>query len=432
MKVLVIGGGGREHAIIWKIAQSPLKPEIFAAPGNAGIAELATCVPIDPKDLGSLRRYAVENSIDLTIVGPEWPLAHGIVDNFQAARLPIFGFDSITSRLEGSKFEAKKFMERHRISTGQYLLFEDPVSATEAIKAGQPPYVIKADGLAEGKGVKICHTVEEGLAAIKEIMVDRKFGDAGNRILLDEFLQGEEVSVMTIFDGDSYVIFQPSQDHKRALDGDQGENTGGMGAYAPVPFVDSEMMGTIIDEILDPTFVGMQKEGLTGCGTLYFGLILTEEGPKVLEYNVRFGDPETQVILPLFAGDLLEVMLAATEKKIETLKTDEIYDTAASAACVIVASGGYPGKYEKGFPISGLEEAKRTGCLVFHAGTVRSPISEGSVIKTNGGRVVGVTAVKPSLAEAIKCANAGADLIRFDGCFHRTDIGAHALKSLGK
>jgi len=420
MKVLVIGGGGREHALAWKIARSPGVETIYAAPGNAGIAGVAECVPVGAGDLEGLCALAIEKGVDLTVVGPEAPLVAGIADLFRRKGLRIFGFTGDGARLEGSKVWAKEFMKRHRIPTGAFAVCDDPAGALEALEAGSPPFVIKADGLAAGKGVIIATTTGAARVAIEKIMVERAFGEAGERIIVEEFLSGEEISVLSIFDGETYRLFAPSQDHKRAYDNDEGPNTGGMGAYAPVPIVDDELAGLIGREIIEPTFDGMRAEGIAGAGVLYFGLIVTPDGPKVLEYNCRFGDPETQVILPLFDGDLAEAIFAATERRLDEVP---FMSGARAAACVVVASGGYPGDYTKGYEIEGIGKAGETGCTVFHAGTA---MKNGTVV-TAGGRVLGVTAVAPQLEEALRTAYRGVDAIRFTGCFSRTDIGKRGL-----
>ncbi|HER42893.1 MAG TPA: phosphoribosylamine--glycine ligase [Candidatus Eisenbacteria bacterium] len=421
MKVLVIGGGGREHTLVWKIAQSQNVEKIYAAPGNAGIAELAECVPVGADRYEALLSFADERDIDLTVVGPEAPLVGGIVDLFAAKGRRIFGFDSSGARLEGSKVFAKEFMRRHGVPTGGFEVYERQKDLLEAIERGEPPYVLKADGLAAGKGVVIAESKREALVAAARIMKERVFGSAGDRVVLEEFLEGPEISILALFDGESYRLFAPSQDHKRAFDGDGGPNTGGMGAYAPVPAADAAFLERVRAEIAEPTFEGMRKEGFGGAGVLYFGLILSGDGPRVLEYNCRFGDPETQVILPLFAGDLAEAMFAATERRLGEVFFENSPD---SAACIVIASGGYPGDYEKGYPIEGLDEARKRGCIVFHAGT---KIDGGRVV-TAGGRVLGVTAVDRSLEGALDRAYDGVAAIRFEKAFHRTDIGRKGLE----
>ncbi len=422
MKVLVVGGGGREHALVWKISQSPMVDMIYAVPGNAGIAEAAECIPVSADDTESILKLAVEKGIDLTVVGPEAPLVAGIVDIFAEKDLRIFGFDSKGARLEGSKVWAKEFMKRHGIPTGTFSVYDDPKAALEAVKSHEPPFVIKADGLAAGKGVLIAESLRAAREAIEKVMVEKVFGDAGNRVVAEEYLTGDEISILAVFDGDSYRLFVPSQDHKKAYDGDKGPNTGGMGAYAPVPLVTSELAERIRKEIIEPTFAGMQDEKIAGVGVLYFGIIITVDGPKVLEYNCRFGDPETQVILPLFEGDLAEVMYESTARHLERASFS---NSDKSTACIVIASGGYPGSYRKGYPIEGIEEAGRRGCIVFHAGTTM----KGGRVHTSGGRVLGVTATAQTLQKALQKAYGGVDAIHFTDSFCRGDIGRRSLQT---
>ncbi len=421
MKILVIGGGGREHALVWKIAQSPFAEKIYAAPGNAGIAELAECMPVSAEDINGLLKLALEKKIDLTIVGPEAPLVTGIVDLFTSKGLKIFGFDKKGARLEGSKVWSKEFMKKYEIPTGEFRVFGDSEEALKAIESGTAPFVIKADGLAAGKGVLIAKTAAEGREAIELVMKRREFGAAGDKIVMEEFLSGEEISILALFDGASYRFFVPSQDHKRAYEDDRGPNTGGMGACAPVPLYDAKLASRVKKEIIEPTFDGMNKEGIRGAGVLYFGLIITREGPKVLEYNCRFGDPETQVILPLFGGDLAETMFEATSRNLGKVHFENSNE---AAACIVIASGGYPGSYEKGYPIEGLDEARARGCIVFHAGTT---LTDGE-IRTSGGRVLGVAATAPTLRAALDKAYRGVDAIGFTDRFYRRDIGKRGLR----
>jgi phosphoribosylamine--glycine ligase len=421
MNVLVIGGGGREHALVWKIAQSSLVTKIYAAPGNAGIAGLAECVSVAAEDLDGLLKLALEKKIDLTVVGPEAPLVAGIVDLFSSKGLRVFGFDQKGARLEGSKVWAKEFMKKNGIPTGGFRVFGNAGAALKAIDTQSAPYVIKADGLAAGKGVIIAQTAREARFAIELIMKRRDFGAAGERIVMDDFLVGDEISILALFDGASYRLFAPSQDHKRAFDGDEGPNTGGMGAYAPVPVYTAELAARVKKEIIEPTFEGMNAEGVTGAGVVYFGIMVTKEGPKVLEYNCRFGDPETQAILPLFKGDLAQVMFEAAAGNLAGVSFE---NSGEAAACVVIASGGYPGSYQKGYTVEGLEEAREGGCVVFHAGTA---LKDGAVV-TSGGRVLGVTAAAPTLQAALDTAYRGVEAIRFTGCFSRRDIGKKGLK----
>ncbi|HSG29259.1 MAG TPA: phosphoribosylamine--glycine ligase [Candidatus Krumholzibacterium sp.] len=420
MKVLVVGGGGREHALVWKIAQSDKVDKIYVAPGNGGIAELAENVPISADDNDGLLAFAMDKGIDLTVVGPEAPLVSGIVDLFKENDMRIFGFDARGARLEGSKVWAKEFMKKYGIPTGGFRSFDDAAGARKAIDGGRPPFVIKADGLAAGKGVLICDSKEEAKAGVDTIMKERLFGDAGKRLVIEEYLEGPELSVLAIFDGRDYRLFVPSQDHKRAFEGDEGPNTGGMGAYAPVPMLDHDLSEKIRIEIIEPTLNGIRAEEITGAGVVYFGLIITDEGPKVLEYNCRFGDPETQVILPLFKGDLFEVLYESTDMNLESVDFENSEDACVS---VVMASGGYPGPYGKGYEISGLEDADDRGCIVFHAGTRR----DGDKVVTSGGRVLGVTAVARTLEDALVKAYQGVDEIGFRDCFVRRDIGRKGL-----
>ena len=421
MKVLVVGGGGREHTIAWKLSQSPHVDTIYACPGNAGIAGLGECVAIDVEDKKALLEFAQERKVDLTIVGPEAPLVSGIVDLFRSEGQRIFGFDSKGALLEGSKVWAKRFMDKYEIPTGGFAVFDNHCAAQNAIEAGKPPFVIKADGLAAGKGVLICQTMEEARSAIETVMQKKEFGTAGDRIIFEEFLEGTELSVIAVFDGKDYRLLVPSQDHKRAFDGDKGPNTGGMGAYAPVPVLGHALEDKIRIEIIERTLSGIQAETIKGAGVVYFGLMLTPEGPRVLEYNCRFGDPETQVILPLLKTDLFEVLFEATESNLESV---DFENSEEACTCVVIASGGYPGPYEKGKEITGIAEAEKAGCTVFHAGTRL----EGGSTVTSGGRVLGVTAIAPTLREATDKAYAGVDKISFEGCFSRRDIAWRALE----
>ncbi len=421
MNILVVGSGGREHALVWKLAQSPAVKKIYAAPGNPGMAAHAECVDVKADDLDGLLKLALEKKIDLTVVGPEAPLVAGIVDLFISKALRIFGFDRKGARLEGSKVWAKEFMIRYGIPTGEFRAFGNATSAIKAIDSMEAPYVVKADGLAAGKGVIIAKTAREARGAVELVMKRGGFGTAGERIVLEEFLSGEEVSVIALYDGKSYRLLVPSQDHKRALDNDEGPNTGGMGAYAPVPLYDEGLAARVKKEIIEPTFEGMRSEGIAGGGVLYFGIMITSAGPKVLEYNCRFGDPETQVILPLFAGDLAQVMFEAAGGGLEKAPFE---NSAEAAACVVVASKGYPGTYGTGYPIDGLERAREQGCIVFHAGT---EARDGAIV-TNGGRVLGVAATGPALRDAIETAYRGVAAVSFTGCFSRSDIGKKGLR----
>ncbi|MBD3180588.1 MAG: phosphoribosylamine--glycine ligase [Candidatus Latescibacteria bacterium] len=426
MKVLVVGSGGREHALAWKLSLSEEVDRIFAAPGNAGMEGLAERVDIAAGQVDRLAEYAAANRIDLTVVGPEVPLVKGIADHFSSEGLRIFGFGASGSRLEGSKVWAKNFMKRNRIPTGDYMVFDSAEEASGYLASRTGPFVIKADGLAAGKGVIISHTVEDAKESVEQIMERREFGDAGKRVVIEEFLNGQEVSILAVFDGRDYRLFLPSQDHKRAYDGDSGPNTGGMGAYAPVPFFDDRLREQVIDEIIEPTFEGIVDEGLVeGAGVLYFGLIISEQGPRVLEYNCRFGDPETQAVLPLFEGDLFRVMFEATEGNLGSVKFS---NSGKSASCVVLASGGYPVSYSKGYRITGIDLAEKEGCMVFHAGTA---MDEGELV-TSGGRVLGVTAVGETLHESLEIVYRGIEKISFRDAFSRSDIGKKALMGINE
>jgi len=426
MNILVIGSGGREHALVWALAQSPLRPTIYVAPGNPGISELGTCVPITVTQLEEAIQFAKDKSIDLTVVGPEVPLVNGWVDAFNEAGLRIFGPTARAAELEGSKVFAKDFMERHQIPTALHKSFtSDQFGEAEAyIRRYNGPLVLKADGLAAGKGVLMCSTTAEALDGLKELMVDSKFGDAGASVVIEEWMQGEEVSVFVMTDGDRYVTLAPAQDHKRVGDGDTGLNTGGMGSYAPAPIATDEVMERVRREITKPTLTGLKEEGRPFQGFLYIGLMITDQGPKVVEYNCRFGDPEAQVCLPLLQGDLLSLIDAFVNGK-PVDKSSATIDGAA--ACVIMASGGYPEAYKKGIPIKGIEKAQELENIhVFHAGTK----SENGTIVTSGGRVLGITAMGADLPAALNTVYKAVDCIHFEGQQYRKDIGQKGLKHL--
>jgi phosphoribosylamine--glycine ligase len=425
MKILVVGSGGREHALVWKLHKSPLVKKIYAAPGNAGISKLAECVEIASEDLVKLAEFAQRNSIDLTVVGPELPLTLGIVDEFQKRNLKIFGPTKMAAMIEGSKVFAKEFMKKHHIPTASFKVFERADEATDFVKSSDMPLVIKADGLAAGKGVVIMNDVSSGLSAIQKIMVEKVFKDAGNKVVIEDFLEGEEVTILAFTDGKTIVPMPSSQDHKKIYDGDRGPNTGGMGAYAPTIIVDDRMMKHIYEQILEPTMVGLEQEGIVFKGVLYAGLMLAERGPKVMEFNCRFGDPETQVVLPLLKSDLAEIFMSIAEGD---LSLEEVEWTDDCAVCVILASAGYPGKYEKGKEIFGLDKVEQAeDVLVFHAGTKK----EGGKLVTSGGRVLGITAVDKNVEEAIHKAYASVDKVGFEGAQFRRDIG-YRLKRLRK
>jgi phosphoribosylamine---glycine ligase len=419
--VLVIGSGGREHAIVWKLRQSRLVGDIFCAPGNAGTAQIAKNIDIKAEDISGLLKFARNNKIDLTVVGPEAPLVAGIVDEFEKASLKIFGPSRIAAQLEGSKIFSKQFMKDNGIPTADFKVFDDANKAKDYAGKRSAPMVVKADGLAAGKGVIVCKSNTEAVEAIDRIMVKKVFGEAGNKILIEDFLSGEEASILTITDGKDYVTLLSSQDHKRIFDNDKGENTGGMGAYAPAPIVDQMMSERIEREIISPTIEGMaRKSPFKGC--LYSGVMFTEKGPMVLEYNCRFGDPETQPVLSLLETDFYEMLEASATGKIASVKTR---NSSGAACCVVMASGGYPSSYEKGKVISGLENPPKD-VFVFHAGTA---IKDGKVV-TNGGRVLGVTGVGSDIATAIKVAYGGVSQIKWENEYHRTDIGQKALRRL--
>jgi phosphoribosylamine--glycine ligase len=422
MRILVVGGGGREHALVWKIAQSPRVRKIYCAPGNAGIAKQAECVPISPEDVRSLTAWAEEESIDLTVVGPEAPLTMGIVDAFEARGLRIFGPRRRAAEIEGSKSWAKEVMKKYGIASGESQTFGDYGAAVSYAKEKGPPLVVKADGLAAGKGVILCHTLEEALAALDLIMVKRAFGAAGARVVVEEFLEGEEASFLAFTDGEALLPFPTSQDHKPVFDHDRGPNTGGMGAYSPAPVVSGEVYREVMEKIMTPAVRGMAGEGKRYQGILYAGLIIRDEKPKVLEFNARLGDPEAQPLLMRMKSDILPVLEASIDGKLSSVKVE--WDP-RPAVCVVMASGGYPGNYEKGKEISGLEEAAKVpGAFVFHAGTA---FKEGKVA-TAGGRVLGVTALGEGIREAIQKAYEAVGKISWEGAYYRKDIGGKALR----
>ena len=417
MKVLVVGSGGREHAICTSVAKSPRVDKIYCAPGNAGIAALAECVPIGAMEFDKLVAFAKEKEIDFTIVGMDDPLVGGIVDVFEAEGLKVFGPRKNAAILEGSKAFSKDLMKKYNIPTAAYENFTDPQAALAYLETAKMPIVLKADGLALGKGVLICNTLEEAKAGVKEIMEDKKFGTAGNTMVIEEFMTGREVSVLSFVDGKTIKIMSSAQDHKRAKDGDQGLNTGGMGTFSPSPFYTEEVNAFCMEHIFKPTMAAMKAEGRDFVGILFVGLMLTEDGPKVLEYNARFGDPETQVVLPRMKTDLVEMFEACIDGKLAE-KHLEFEDNAA--VCVVLASDGYPVSYEKGYPITGFEKFHADeGYYCFHAGTKRNEKG----IVTNGGRVLGVTAKGTTLKEARANAYKATEWIEFDNKYMRHDIG---------
>ena len=425
MRVLVIGGGGREHALVWKLAASPRVEKIYCAPGNPGIAGLAECVDIDVNDNTALVTFAWERKIDLTVVGPEAPLANGVVDVFAAHGLKIFGPTQAAARIEGSKAFAKDIMRKYGIPTAGYGVFTDSAAAKAYIKEQGAPIVVKADGLAAGKGVVVAMTETEALAAVDMIMMDAVFGTAGAQVVVEEFMQGEEASLLAFTDGRTVVPMVSAQDHKRVFDDDQGPNTGGMGAYAPAPVVTPAVLERVMKEILQPAVDAMRAEGCPYSGCLYAGLMITDAGPKVVEFNARFGDPETQVVLPLLDSDLPTVMEACIDG---TLDKAAVVWRDEAAVCVVMAAGGYPGEYGKGDVISGLETAASVGAVVFHAGTAL----KGGAVVTNGGRVLGVTAMDKDVLRAIEKAYAAVDRISFAGAHCRRDIAHRVIDRLRK
>ncbi|MGM0410298.1 MAG: phosphoribosylamine--glycine ligase [Bacillota bacterium] len=420
MKVLVIGSGGREHALVWKIFQSELVDKIYAAPGNDGMENLAEKVDIPADDKMALADWAEENEIDLTVVGPEKPLVNGIVDEFEKRNLKIFGPNAKAAQIEGSKVFAKDILRKYDIPTAEYEVFNSVEDSLRYLRGCDFPVVIKAEGLAAGKGVVIATNVDEAEEAVSTIMEDRIFGDAGERIVVEDFLTGEEVSFLGLTDGETIVPLSPAQDHKAVFDGDEGPNTGGMGAYSPTPFVSEELENEILEEVLKPTIEAFQQEGIKYKGILYAGLILTEMGPKVLEFNARLGDPETQVLLPRLKNDLVELMLDVVNEDLEDVKLNIREE---SAVCVVLTSGGYPITYDTGKKIKGLDELnKYDNVLVFHAGTKK----EGEDFVTDGGRVLGITVLEKGLFDAINEAYEMVEKVNFEDMHYRTDIGFNA------
>ncbi len=419
MKVLIVGSGGREHAIAWKVAQSPKVEKIYCAPGNGGIGQYAECVPIGAMEFDKLAAFAKEKAVDLTVVGMDDPLVGGLVDVLEAAGLRVFGPRKAAAILEGSKAFSKDLMKKYKIPTAAYATFDDAAAACAYLETAAMPVVLKADGLALGKGVLICQTLEEAKAGVKELMEDKKFGSAGDSIVIEEFLTGREVSVLSFVDGKTIKIMTSAQDHKRAGDGDTGLNTGGMGTFSPSPFYTEEVDAFCRKYIYQATVDAMAAEGRTFKGIIFFGLMLTEKGPRVLEYNARFGDPETQVVLPRMENDIVEVFEACIDG---TLDQIDLKFADNAAVCVVLASEGYPVHYEKGLPIYGLERfAEEDGYYVFHAGTRFA--EDGTTLLTNGGRVLGVTALGKDLKEARANAYQAAEWVDFGNKYMRHDIG---------
>jgi phosphoribosylamine--glycine ligase len=422
MKVLVIGNGGREHALVWKLAQSPKVTKIFCAPGNGGIASMAECVSIEADDIAQLVKFAVENKIDWTVVGPEASLVAGVVDAFREAGRKIFGPSKAAAAIEGSKALAKDIMAKYNIPTAKAATFTDSAAALKYIEEIGAPCVVKADGLAAGKGVVVAMDKETAIEAVKMIMEEKVFGESGSKLVIEEYLEGEEVSILAFTDGQTVVPMVSAQDHKRIFDGDQGPNTGGMGAYSPAPIYTEELARQVQADILEPTIKALDQEDREYTGVIYAGLMITKDGPKVLEYNARFGDPETQPILMRLETDLIEIMEAVEAKK---LHQQEIKWSSDAAVCVVVASGGYPGSYKTGIPIDGIEQANQAGdaVYVFQAGT---KLVNGQLV-TNGGRVLGVTAKGTTVKEAVEQAYLAITKINFGGMYYRKDIAYRAL-----
>jgi len=427
MKVLVVGSGGREHAVAWRLAKGPSRPDVYCAPGNPGIASVATCAGIAASDLEGLVSFAKRERMNLVVVGPEAPLVGGLADMLAAAGIPCFGPTQRAARLEGSKVFSKEFMLRHGIPTARAEVFDSLKKADDYVRSLGGPCVVKADGLAAGKGVYVCDTPEEAAEALAMVMGQKVHGVAGDRVVVEERLAGEEASVLAFCDGKRIAVMVASQDHKRAYDNDEGPNTGGMGAYAPAPVLaDPVLAQRVLKEILEPTVAGMAGEGEPYRGVLYAGVMVCDGNPYLLEFNVRFGDPETQVVLPLLEGDLAEICLACAQGRLDP---GAVRFSGNAAVCVVAASGGYPGAYEKGHAIEGLRRAASVdGVVVFHAGTAR----KGGEIVTAGGRVLGVTAVAPKLKTALARAYEAMSRISFSGMHYRKDIGARALARAGE
>ena len=416
MKVLVVGSGGREHAICWKLAQSPKITQLYCAPGNGGIADVAQCIDIKATDVDGMVTWAYENKMDFVVVAPDDPLALGMVDALEAHGIPAFGPRANAAIIEASKVFSKNLMEKYNIPTAKYKTFTDMDAAVAYVHEQGAPIVVKADGLALGKGVIVAQSVEEAEEAVRSMMADKKFGEAGTRLVIEECMTGPEATVLAFCDGEHLVCMKSSQDHKRAYDGNQGPNTGGMGAISPSPYYTDEIARRCMDEIFLPTVAALKAEGRPFQGVIYFGLMLTPNGPKVVEYNARFGDPECQVVLSLLDTDLLEIMMACRNG---TLDQVDVKWKDGSACVLVLASGGYPNAYQKGYPISGIDKANETA-VVFHAGTKKG---ENGEILTNGGRVLGVTAVGADLEEAIQGAYAAGAHISWTDMHFRTDIG---------
>ncbi len=423
MRILILGSGGREHAITWKLNQSSAVDQLYCAPGNAGIAEIARCFPLNLNDFEQVKDFIEAEKIDFTVVGPEQPLVAGLVDFLTAHGHAVFGPNQKAARLEGSKIFAKNFMKKYNIPTAAYETFTDPQKALQYLEQyPEERVVVKADGLAAGKGSVVCENREQAREAIRQMMVEGQFAEAGKRVVIEEFMQGHEASLFVITDGKDYQVLSPAQDYKRALDGDRGKNTGGMGSYAPTPVLTTTMRERALLEIVEPTLLGLRSEGIEYKGVLYCGLMVTNKGPKVVEFNCRFGDPETQVVLPLLDSDLLQLLLAVHEG---TVGSVDVRLKEEFAVCVIAASGGYPDRYETGKEISGLDRLDEE-VICFHAGTRR----EDGKIVTNGGRVLGVTALDKDLKKAVDKVYRNIAKIHFEGMFFRKDIAEIGWKLL--
>jgi len=424
MKVLVVGGGGREHALVWKLVRDSSRPTVFCAPGNAGTAEMAENLPLAAEDLEGIQSWAVRERPDLVVVGPEVPLCAGLADRLTAAGLRVFGPNRAAAELEGSKIFSKAVMEAAGVPTARSAVYTDPAAALAGIRAMGLPVVIKADGLAAGKGVAICQSEDEVERAVRECLVEGVFGDAGKRLLAEEYLEGEEASVLAFVDGRQAVLMASAQDHKRIFDGDRGPNTGGMGAYSPAPVMTPDRLETIRREVFDRTLAELRRRGIDYRGVLYAGIMMTDRGPRVLEFNCRFGDPETQVILPRLEGDLIPILSACIDG---CLNPDLVRWSPDPCVCVVMAAGGYPGAIRKGDVITGGDAANALpGVVVFHAGTR----SEGGRVVTAGGRVLGVTARAADLPQAVRRVYEAVERIRFEGLQFRRDIAGRALKRL--
>ncbi|HBG22711.1 MAG: phosphoribosylamine--glycine ligase [Syntrophaceticus sp.] len=419
MKVLVVGGGGREHTLVWKLNQSPRVDKIYCAPGNGGIAGDAKCVPLAADDITGLADFAQEHKIDLTVVGPEAPLAAGIVDHFTSCGLRVFGPDARGARLEGSKVFAKEVMTKYGVLTAAYKVFQEPAAALDFVRKLNVPCVVKANGLAAGKGVIIAQDAAEAEDAVKLIMEERAFGEAGTFVVVEELLQGEEVSILAFTDGKAIKTLVASQDHKRVGDGDQGLNTGGMGAYSPPPVYTEDIHASVCRDILEPVIYGLAEDGIKYKGVIYAGLMLTQKGVYVLEFNCRFGDPEAQVVIPRLQTDLVDVIDAIIDERLDEVELE--WDP-RPAVCVVMASSGYPGAYEKGKLITGLDQLP-PGVLAFHAGTA---LTDGKLV-SNGGRVLGITAFGATIEEAVQNVYAGVEKVNYQGMHYRRDIAHRAL-----